>query len=144
MPTIVSGTSMLPTLQPYDKLLTTPLPYWLDEPARGDIVVFQPPNEAEGVFYVKRVIGLPGENVRIEDGMIFINDVLLHEPYLDNMQTEGYINTQVPVGKIFVLGDNRTVSHDSRDSDVGCIAYEDICGQAVWRIYPFESFGSIE
>lgn len=144
MPTIVSGTSMLPTLQPYDKLLTTPLPYWLDEPQRGDIVVFQAPNEAEGVFYVKRVIGLPGENIRIEDGMVFINDVLLKETYLDNTQTAGYINTQVPVDEVFVLGDNRTVSHDSRDSDVGCIAYEDICGQAVWRIYPFESFGSIK
>ena len=144
MPTIVSGTSMLPTLQPYDKLLTTPIPYWLDEPERGDIVVFQAPNEDEGVFYVKRVIGLPGENVRIEDGMVFINDVLLNEPYLDDVQTEGYVNTQVPVNEVFVLGDNRTVSHDSRDSDVGCIAYEDICGRAVWRIYPFESFGSIE
>ncbi len=144
MPTIVSGTSMLPTLQSYDKLLTTPLPYWLNEPARGDIVVFQAPNEAKGVYYVKRVIGLPGENVRIEDGMVFINDVLLKETYLDNVQTAGYINTQVPINEVFVLGDNRTVSHDSRDSDVGCIAYEDICGQAVWRISPFESFGSIK
>lgn len=143
IPTEVSGASMSPTLESHDKLLTSPLPYLWGEPQRGDIIVFQAPNEPEGVFYVKRVIGLPGERVLVQDGDVYIDGELLDEPYLTDMPTEGYVNTIVPSGQVFVLGDNRTVSHDSRDSDVACIDYEEIYGKAVWRIAPLNSFGSI-
>lgn len=143
MPTEVSGTSMVPTLQSADKLLTSPLPYIWGEPQRGDIIVFQAPNEAEGVYYVKRVIGLPGDRVLIDNGSVYINDEPLDEPYLDDIATEGYVNTQVPQNSVFVLGDNRTVSHDSRANDVACISYEEIYGKALWRIAPFDDFGSI-
>lgn len=144
MPTEVSGTSMQPTLEPHDKLLTSPLPYLWGEPERGDIIVFQAPSEPEGVYYVKRVVGLPGEHVLIEDGAVYIEGEKLDEPYLNGLATEGYVNTVVPAESLFVLGDNRTVSHDSRDSDVACIAYDEIRGQAVWRLFPLSSFGSIE
>ncbi|HIU10984.1 MAG TPA: signal peptidase I [Candidatus Avidehalobacter gallistercoris] len=144
MPTEVSGTSMQPTLEPHDKLLTSPLPYLWGEPERGDIIVFQAPSEPDGVYYVKRVVGLPGEHVLIEDGAVYIEGEKLAEPYLSEVTTEGYVNTVVPEKSLFVLGDNRTVSHDSRDSDVACISYDEIRGQAIWRLFPLESFGSIE
>lgn len=143
MPTEVSGTSMVPTLQSADKLLTSPLPYIWGEPQRGDIIVFQAPNEAEGVYYVKRVIGLPGDHVLIDNGSVYLNDELLDEPYLDDVATEGYVDTQVPQNSVFVLGDNRTVSHDSRANDVACISYDEIYGKALWRIAPFDDFGSV-
>lgn len=143
MPTEVSGSSMSPTLQSADKLLTSPLPYILGEPERGDIIVFQAPYEDEGVFYVKRVIGLPGERVLIDDGTVYIDGTPLTEPYLVDTLTEGYVDTLVPADHVFVLGDNRMVSHDSRANDVGCISYDEIYGKAVWRIAPFDDFGTI-
>ena len=74
----------------------------------------------------------------------YIEGEKLAEPYLSEVTTEGYVNTVVPEKSLFVLGDNRTVSHDSRDSDVACISYDEIRGQAIWRLFPLESFGSIE
>lgn len=143
MPTEVSGTSMVPTLQSADKLLTSPLPYIWGEPQRGDIIVFQAPNEAEGVYYVKRVVGLPGERVLVDDGIVYIDGKPLNEPYLADTVTEGYVDTIVPRDSVFVLGDNRLVSHDSRANDVACISYDEIYGKAVWRIAPLDSFGTI-
>lgn len=143
MPTEVSGSSMYPTLNSADKLLTSPLPYIWGEPQRGDIIVFQAPNEDEGVFYVKRVIGLAGERVLIEDGVVYIDGKPLSEPYLTDTVTDGYVNTVVPSDCVFVLGDNRIVSHDSRADDVACIGYDEIYGKAVWRIAPFDDFGTI-
>ncbi len=144
LPTEVSGTSMQPTLEPHDRLLTSPLPYLWGEPQRGDIIVFHPPHESGDALFVKRVIGLPGEHVLIENGEIFIDDKKLDEPYLPDDYTAGYVDTVVPERTVFVLGDNRNVSHDSRDSDVACIGYDEIQGEALWRIYPFESFGRVE
>lgn len=143
MPTEVSGTSMVPTLQSADKLLTSPLPYIWGTPQRGDIIVFQAPNEEEGVYYVKRVVGLPGERVLVDDGIVYIDGKPLNEPYLDEVSTEGYVDTIVPENSVFVLGDNRPVSHDSRANDVACITYDEIYGKALWRIAPFDNFGSI-
>lgn len=143
MPTEVSGSSMAPTLQSADKLLTSPLPYLWGEPQRGDIIVFQAPNEAEGVYYVKRVVGLPGERVLIDDGLVYINGKPLSEPYLTDTTTEGYVDTIVPEDSVFVLGDNRIVSHDSRANDVACISYDEIYGKALWRFAPFDDFGTI-
>lgn len=144
MPTQVSGSSMEPTLEPDDKVLTSPLPYLWGEPQRGDIVVFQAPNEEEGVFYVKRVIGLPGEHLQIMDGQVYIDSLPLNESYILDSSTNGYIDTLIPVDSVFVMGDNRKVSHDSRDNDVSFIDISAINGKALWRIYPFEAFGAIK
>ncbi len=144
MPTQVSGGSMQPTLEPDDKVLTSPLPYLWGAPQRGDIVVFQAPNEAEGVFYVKRIIGLPGEHLQISEGQVYIDSQPLNEDYLNGQTTGGFVDTLVPDDSVFVMGDNREVSHDSRDSDVSFIKISTISGKALWRIYPFETFGTIK
>ena len=145
VPTHVSGSSMLPTLQSDDKILTSPLPYIFAEPQRGDIIVFPAPDTAEegSVYYVKRVIALPGEHLRINDGSVYINDTLLEEAYLADSYTGGYIDTLVPQGCIFVMGDNRQVSHDSRDANVSFIDIDNIRGKALCRFYPLEDIGSI-
>lgn len=144
MPTQVSGKSMQPTLEPDDKVLTSPLPYLWSEPQRGDIVVFQAPNEEDGILYVKRVIALPDEHLQIMDGQVYIDEKPLDEDYLAEGATNGYIDTLVPSDSIFVMGDNRRISHDSRDSDVSFINISAINGKALWRIYPFDSFGAIK
>lgn len=144
LPTQVSGSSMEPTLEPDDKVLTSPLPYFWGQPQRGDIVVFQAPNEAEGVFYVKRIIGLPGEHLQISDGQVYIDSLPLEEDYLNGQTTGGFVDTLVPDDSVFVMGDNREVSHDSRDNDVSFIKISTITGKAIWRIYPFDTFGMIQ
>ncbi len=144
MPTQVSGSSMQPTLEPDDKVITSPLPYLWGAPQRGDIVVFQAPSEADGVYYVKRIIGLPGEHLQISDGQVYIDNLPLNEDYLDGQITGGFVDTLVPDDSVFVMGDNRQVSHDSRDSDVSFIKISTITGKAIWRIYPFNTFGMIE
>lgn len=134
---------MEPTLTENDKVLTSPLPYLWGQPRRGDIVVFQAPNEADGIFYVKRIIGLPGEHLQIMDGQVYIDEKQLTENYLAQGSTQGYIDTLVPDDSVFVMGDNREISHDSRDSDVSFIKISAINGKALVRIYPFDNFGFI-
>ena len=143
MPTQVSGSSMEPTLTEDDKVLTSPLPYLWGQPQRGDIVVFQAPNEDNGIFYVKRIIGLPGEHLQIMDGQVYIDEKQLTENYLAQSSTQGYIDTLVPDDSVFVMGDNREISHDSRDRDVSFIKISAINGKALVRIYPFDNFGFI-
>ena len=110
---IPSG-SMLPTLQIGDKVLLNKFIYHFKDPARGDIVVFTPPEEIgqEGPF-IKRVIGLPGETVEVRDGKVFINGAALKEPYLAEPPMYDYGPVIVPEGCLFVMGDNRNSSFDS-------------------------------
>ncbi len=140
--TEVIGSSMVPTLTDGDQLITDKISYRFTEPERFDIIVF--PHEPDHEFYIKRVIGLPGETVEIdEDGTIYINGEVLSEEY-------GYGETRPqeltgPVelgeGEYFVLGDNREVSLDSRYEEVGKIPRSIIIGRAWMRLYPFDGFG---
>jgi len=141
--TQVDGLSMYPTLNNKDDLLHIKITYLFSEPQRGDIVVFDAPDEA-GEDYVKRIIGLPNEKITINRGMVYINGKLLDEPYLDGVYTEGDINTVIPDGFYFVMGDNREISRDSRYDEVGLISIDSIHGEAVFRIYPFSDFGAVE
>lgn len=145
VPTHVSGSSMQPTLQSNDKILTSPLPYILGEPQHGDVIVFPAPDtaEEESVYYVKRIIAMPGDHLEIAGGNVYINEELLDEDYLLESYTGGYIDTLVPEGCLFVMGDNRRVSHDSRDDNVSFIDIDSVRGKALWRIYPLEEMGSI-
>ena len=121
--TEVIGNSMVPTLQDGDQLITDKITYRFREPERFDIIVF--PHEPVNEFYIKRIIGMPGETVEIsEDGGIYINGELLEEEY-------GYGITQ----------DNREVSLDSRYKEVGNIPRSIIIGRAWLRLYPFGDFG---
>lgn len=140
--TQVDGTSMYPTLEHEDNIVTAKIAYILGEPQRGDIVVFDAP-DSPGEDYIKRIIALPNEEVIIENGAIYIDGERLKEPYLDGVYTDGEIRTVVQDGCYFVMGDNRAVSHDSRVESVGCITIDAIHGKAILRLFPFSSFGGL-
>ena len=110
----------------------------------GDIIAFYYNNK----LLVKRVIGQPGDWVDIdEQGNVYVNQVLLEEPYLDSKafgETNIELPYQVPESRIFVLGDNRDVSIDSRNTSVGCVAEEQIAGKIVFRVWPIDKMGFLK
>ena len=141
-PTIVKQTSMQDTLNPNDYIIMYRRAYSGDkEPKRGDIVIFKSELQDENgknKLLIKRVIGLPGDKITINDGKVYINDKEYDESYLKDGYTTGSVNNfKVPKGEYFVMGDNRVVSIDSRYSDVGCIKKDAIKGRAVLRLFPF-------
>lgn len=141
--TVVEGSSMLPTLTDGDNLIVDKLSYRFSEPKRFDVIVFRYLYK-EDSYYIKRVIGLPGETVQIRDGLIYINGELLEEDYGNApMENPGRAIQPVTLGpdEYFVLGDNRNVSSDSRDSLVANVGKEQIVGKAFICIYPFDHFG---
>ncbi len=144
---LVDGSSMEPTLHHEDNLWVDKLSYTFGDPDRFDVVVFYYDDETT---YIKRIIGLPGETVRIDqNGNIFINDMLLKENYGKERilpQNIGRASQTILLGEdeYFVLGDNRNNSQDSRISSVGNVHRDDIIGKAIFRIYPLKDFGIIE
>lgn len=151
--TEVSGPSMENTLHNKDNILVEKLSYRFGDPQRFDIIVFYHFDDPEirdkedsscYDFYVKRIIGLPGETVQIVDDTIYINGEPLEEHYGKDPITEPGIADEpftLDEDEYFVLGDNRKVSQDSRYEAVGNIAREDIVGKAWFRMYPFSKFG---
>ena len=135
--TSVSGSSMEPTLHHGDQLILDKLSYHFSEPERFDIIVF-PFQYEEKTYYVKRIIGLPGETVQIDlSGNIYINGEILEEDYgLEPINFPGLAQEPITLGEdeYFVLGDNRNNSSDSRDPSVGNIKRDDIMGKAWVRI----------
>ena len=111
--TEVNGSSMEPTLSNNDNLIVDKISYRFKDPQRFDIIVF-PFQYDENVYYIKRIIGLPGETVEIISGKVYINGELLDEPYLSEEPTGDFGPYQVPEDSYFMLGDNRAVSKDSR------------------------------
>ena len=141
--TVVSGSSMEETLTDGDNLIVDKIIYRFGEPRRFDIIVFEYQKE-ENTFYIKRVIGLPGETVQIaEDGTIYINGEELEESYGRAIMKDAGIARepiQLKEDEYFVLGDNRNCSRDSRDSEVGPVKIDWILGKAWLRVYPFDNF----
>lgn len=146
--TEVSGESMYDTLEDGDNLWIDKLSYRFKDPKRFDIVVF--PYQDSDVYYIKRVIGLPGEKVRIGDeGTIFINDEALEEDYgYETIMPDriGRAADTITLGEdeYFVMGDNRNNSKDSRFESVGNISKDELIGKAVLRMWPLSKFGTID
>lgn len=143
-PIIVKKTSMLPTLQENDYIFLNKQAYRFGEPKRGDIVVFPVGEGSAKELYVKRVIGLPGEEIDISGGTVYINNKALDEDYTNDGFTPGEVsNYKVPKGELYVMGDNRVVSIDSRNPNLGTISIDRVLGKAMLRVYPFNKFGTV-
>ena len=163
--TFVRQSSMYPTLKDWDALIINRLEQVRGVPLeRGDIVVFEAPERAMGTIaqysensaidtfrklfwktlYVKRVIGVAGDQITIEDGVLYINGEAQEEPYVNPLKpyTTGDISIVVPEGHVFCLGDNRGASWDSEE--FGAIPLEKVEGTANFRIFPFDRFGNID
>lgn len=134
-PTKVRGESMEPTLHTNEYLLVEKITYRIHSPRRGDVVVFKyPRDEAEN--FIKRVIAVPGDTVTIVAGRVFINDTAIAEPYLLQLPRENMPATLIPEGRLFVLGDNRLNSNDSRS--FGMVSMEEVVGRAWLRYWPLD------
>ena len=144
--TEVSGSSMETTLSSGDQLIVDKISYRFRDPKRYDIVVF-PYRYEENTYYIKRIIGLPGETVQIVDGMVYINGSPLNEHYGNEViEDPGSAAEPITLGddEYFVLGDNRNNSQDSRASNVGLIHRDELLGRAWVRIWPLDLFGVIK
>ena len=144
----VQGTSMYPTLDNGDQLLL--LSFGYNEPERGDIVVLMADDFMDKPL-VKRVIGIGGDVIDMDpSGTVTVNGEALYEPYINDLNGQDmYLGDiqfplTVPDGQVFVMGDNRNGSSDSRKAEVGTIPYEKIVGKAVFRLFPFNRMGRIE
>jgi signal peptidase I len=157
--------SMEPTLVPGDRVIVAKVPYYFHDPRRGDIIVFEEPDPAKapdrgiwGSFthwlgqglgftppdnpdYIKRVIGEPGDVVQGRRGHVFVNGVKIVEPYL-HQTTQPFPKTEVPEGKLFVMGDNRNNSLDSRFG-LGFVPVDRVIGKAVVIIWPPNNVGEL-
>ena len=131
----VSGLSMVPTLHNNDRVAVEKVSLYTHNIKHGQIIIFDSGERGRGI-YIKRVIGLPGDEVEIKDGSVFLNGDKLPEPYLKpDTYTDVPLKLKVPEGTVFVLGDNREVSEDSRY--LGPIPIKSIKGHAICRIFPF-------
>lgn len=148
MRTSVVGDSMEPMLYNGQEILMNRVVYKLSSPKRGDVIVFLPNGNQNSHFYVKRVVGLPGETIQIQDGSVYIDGVLLDEDEsFDKMIDAGIAQNELLLAtdEFFVLGDNRNSSEDSRSGNIGAVKKEDIIGEAWFRLAAeWESMGLIE
>jgi len=159
----IPSPSMEPTLGVGDRVLVNKIPYYFGDPKRGDIVVFQNPNpgstpdrglvggffhwllqglgvqQPESEDFIKRVIGLPGDKVEGKNGFVYVNGKRLAEPYL-TQKTQPFDAVTVPAGKLFVMGDNRGNSLDSRFT-LGYVPIDKVIGKAFVKIWPPSRFG---
>lgn len=134
----VDGPSMQETLWTGERMLVTPFSYIKNQPERGDIIVTNFPNDTR--HFVKRVIGLEGETIEVKDGRVYIDGVVLVEEYLHE-EILGYMEpVLVDDGAVFVMGDNRNNSSDSRSSFVGSVDDELIIGKVHAVVYPFSEY----
>lgn len=137
-PFVVEGLSMYPTFHNGDYLVIDELSYRLGQPTRGDVVVFRPPQD-KSTFYIKRIIGLPGESVSVERGVVTIIGIdgtttTLEEPYVVAEDATYSLTTTLGADEYFVMGDNRPKSSDSRIW--GALPKDNIIGRAYVRIFP--------
>ena len=143
-PFIVSGTSMVPTFQNSNYLIVDEISYRFESPKRGDVIIFHPPIEP-ATYYIKRVIGVPGDTVKVNNGVVTIinkdhpEGFVLDEPYVNKDSLTENVTTEVTAGNYFVMGDNRSVSYDSRRW--GLLPAHMITGRAFLRLFPLKEIG---
>ncbi|RFU63301.1 signal peptidase I [Peribacillus glennii] len=153
-PIVVDGLSMMPTLHDQDRMIVNKIGYTLGEPKRFDIIVFHAPEKKD---YIKRVIGLPGDRIEYKDDTLFVNGKAYNEPYLDEYKkqvndgplTDPFTLEETPVGQetvpeghLFVMGDNRRFSKDSRH--IGAVPLEKVLGETNMVYWPVEDFRKVE
>lgn len=139
---VVPTGSMLPTIQIDDRLIVDKIYFKFNTLHRGDVVVFNPPSEANiQEELVKRIIGLPGEKIAVHDGKVWINGVALHESYVMNLPDYEYQEVTIPENSYFMMGDNRS---NSKDSHVwGFLSKDNISGMVLVRYWPLNSMGPL-
>ncbi len=139
-PSLIIGQSMEPTFHAKQIVLVEKVSYIVNQPKRGDVIVAQsdlPLNKWFNKAIIKRVIGLPGDTINISDGAVYINGDKYHESYIKDNYTPINGEWTVPEQSLFVMGDNRYHSNDSRFQEVGYIDYSDIKGKVYLRVFPF-------
>ncbi len=144
--TTMLGESMETTLKDQDKIIINKFAYKFSKPERFDIVVFKQTNKEHSYFNVKRIIGLPGETIQIENGKIYIGGKIIEEPIVtEAMHNSGLAAEEMKLddNEYFVLGDNRNNSEDSRFANIGNILFDDIIGKAWIRTNDFDFVNNI-
>jgi signal peptidase I len=141
-PFIVSGASMEPTFETGQYLIVDELTYHFEAPERGQVIVFQAPKQPQGTYYIKRIIGLPGETVAIQNGQIYITSTngetnILNEPYLTNIGNGPDMTVTLGPDQYWVMGDNRPESSDSRSW--GVLPRANIIGRVFVRLLPLQT-----
>lgn len=146
-PNQVKGASMVPTFHDGEYIFTSKVTYKFRGIERGDVIVFRSPRNPD-IEYIKRVIGVSGDTIRVSDGVVYVNDRKLEEPYISdktNLWEGGFISENetitVPTNKLWVMGDNRPRSSDSRD--FGPIETSSLIGQVFYRYFPPDRMGII-
>ena len=146
-PRYIPSDSMIPTLHTGDRLVVEKVSYHFHPPHTGDIVVFEPPEQLQSLGYrkdqvfIKRIIGKPGDLVRVNNGKVYINDRPLSEDYIAEPPDYQLVSVKVPEAEFFVMGDNR---NDSNDSHIwGFLPKQNIIGRAIFRFWPFDRIGSV-
>ncbi|HZM10389.1 MAG TPA: signal peptidase I [Candidatus Limnocylindrales bacterium] len=141
-PVKVEGTSMMPTLEDQERVFINKFVYRLEAIERGDVVVFRYPRDTSK-SYIKRVIAVAGDRVKIDDGLVYVNDRQIAEGYVPQVYEDvrSYPETVVPPHSYFVMGDHRNLSNDSRD--FGSVDESYIYGKAVFGYWPFAKLGKL-
>ena len=141
-PVKVEGTSMMPSLEDQERIFVNKFVYRLEPIERGDIVVFRYPRDPSK-SYIKRVIGMAGDRIRIDGGLVYVNGEALDETYVpaEYMDSRSYPEIVVPANSYFVLGDHRSMSNDSRD--FGSVDQSFIYGKAVFGYWPMDKLGRV-
>ena len=147
-PTLVQQQSMMPNVQPNNYLIVNKLAYAFGgEPEFGDIIVFKSAlqdGNGNGKYLIKRVVATEGQSIQITNGRVYIDGQEINEPYLHGIETPGdVLPSVVPEDSIFVMGDNRANSTDSRDPMVGFVSNDTIMGKVVLRLFPFNEIGGL-
>ncbi|HKF02129.1 MAG TPA: signal peptidase I [Candidatus Sulfotelmatobacter sp.] len=142
-PVKVEGTSMMPSLEDQERIFVNKFVYRLEPIGRGDIVVFRYPRDPSK-SYIKRVIGMAGDRIRIDAGQVYVNGQALDEAYVPSEYTDArsYPEVTVPANSYFVLGDHRSMSNDSRD--FGAVNQGFIYGKAVFGYWPMDKLGRVK